>query len=191
MSGVTTLLPSNATPLERALETAVVEALDVPVVVGTLGSPADIPEALLPWLAWQLSVDHWDEGWTSERKRSVVAASIEVHREKGTARSLRRALDALGHELRLQEAHEFAGDAGALRVDVFVRDEPITAEAQTSILRAIEDSKNVRSWLDRLRLYLSSRTTARVVAGVRAGEIVGIPAEPYTPPPPELGDPSQ
>ncbi len=37
----------------------------IPEYVGKQWHPQTCPEALLPWLAWSLSVDEWDESWPS------------------------------------------------------------------------------------------------------------------------------
>ena len=87
-----TLLPPNATPLERALDGAIarVSAIDAPI--GTLFDPATIAAAWLPWLAFGLSVDSWDADWTEADKRAAVAGSIALHRTKGTRRSVETVL---------------------------------------------------------------------------------------------------
>lgn len=88
------LLPPNSTPLERALDSLEVETLTaMPVPVGTVWSPAACPAELLPWLAWGLSIDIWDSGWTESQKRAAIATAIDDQRRKGTRAALRRALD--------------------------------------------------------------------------------------------------
>ncbi|TKA96910.1 phage tail protein I, partial [Cereibacter changlensis] len=57
---MTSILPPNATKAERAFEAALAALCDLPVPVGQLWSPETCPAALLPWLAWALSVDDWD-----------------------------------------------------------------------------------------------------------------------------------
>lgn len=89
------LLPYNSTAAERALEAAGTDAINIPVVEG-FRDPWRCPVALLPWLAWSLSVDQWDPAWPEEVKRETIAASIEVHRRKGTVWAMRRALAAAG-----------------------------------------------------------------------------------------------
>lgn len=92
---MTSLLPYNATAAELALEETGRRVIDLPVLAGFL-DPETCPEALLPWLAWSLSVDEWDDQWPVDRKRAVTAASIDVHRHKGTVWAIRRALAAAG-----------------------------------------------------------------------------------------------
>jgi len=97
MSGdVKSLLPANATALERAIEAAQARLADVPVPVDTLWDPWRCPAQLLPWLAWAWSVDEWDPAWPEEVRRRVIAAAPEVHRRKGTRAAVERALRAIG-----------------------------------------------------------------------------------------------
>lgn len=89
-------LPAEAGRAEKALARGVIGAFGFPVDNALLWNPATCPAALLPWLAWALSVDEWDNGWTESTKRAVVAASFALHRKKGTVGSIRRALQTAG-----------------------------------------------------------------------------------------------
>lgn len=92
-----TLLPNNATPQEIALDMATARVGDVPVDIRTIMSPSDCPAALLPWLAWALSIDKLDAAWSEETKRAAIEASVSVHRRKGTRGAVRAAIDAAGY----------------------------------------------------------------------------------------------
>jgi len=96
MNALTTILPVNATATERAIEGATARIGEAPVPNADLWNPATCPAALLPWLAWALSVDDWDANWTEDRKREVIAAAVYVHRHKGTVASIRTAIDKAG-----------------------------------------------------------------------------------------------
>lgn len=91
------LLPPNSTDMERAAADAIAEAIAIPTPLRDLWSPERCPEAFLPHLAWTLSVDTWDTAWPVEMKRNVIAASIEIHRVKGTPAAIKRALAAFGY----------------------------------------------------------------------------------------------
>ncbi len=93
---MTSLLPPNATQTEKAVEAATMRIAAIPVVVADIMNPTTCPAALLPWLAWALSVDEWDAAWTQETQRAVIAASVAVHRRKGTLSALRAAIAAAG-----------------------------------------------------------------------------------------------
>lgn len=92
-----TLLPSNATAQEIALDLATSRVGDVGAPLRPLWDPETCPAALLPWLAWALSVDEWEPEWPEDRKRQVIAASVEVHRKKGTRAAVRQAVAAAGY----------------------------------------------------------------------------------------------
>ena len=92
------LLPSNATAQEKALEGATARLGAVPVQIRSIWNPQSCPVQLLPWLAWALSVDTWDSRWTEATKREVIARSIAVHRRKGTVWSVQEAIRAAGFE---------------------------------------------------------------------------------------------
>lgn len=92
-----TLLPPSSTPLERAVDRSAAARLSaLPAVVASLWHAATCPAPLLPYLAWALSVDEWDEEWGTDRKRAVIAESRPIHQQKGTPAALRRALTAIG-----------------------------------------------------------------------------------------------
>ncbi|MFV0625202.1 phage tail protein I [Sphingomonas sp. ac-8] len=100
------LLPPNATPLERALEQATAQLGDVPFPLDLLWDPQACPAELLPWLAWGLSVDSWDAEWSEQDKRDTVASSIALHYTKGTPASVRSVLGHFDRLLELVEWHQ-------------------------------------------------------------------------------------
>lgn len=103
-----TLLPPNATRLERALESATERIGDVTAPIDTLLDPMTIATDWLPWLAWGLSLDSWDADWTEPVKRQAVAQSIALHRIKGTRQSVEAVLARFDQLLRVVEWHETA-----------------------------------------------------------------------------------
>lgn len=99
------LLPPNAHEIEHAVLAAELVALSghVPERIRATWDPARIDAALLPYLAWALSVDAWDDAWPEALKRSVIAASPMVHRRKGTVDAIVRVLTSFGVEPRIVE----------------------------------------------------------------------------------------
>lgn len=92
------LLPPNQSTLEAALANAAAMA-HRPEVIATLWDAQRCPVDLLPWLAWALSVDEWDEAWTEAQKRSQIQGSIAMHRRKGTPWAVKQALGRAGLEV--------------------------------------------------------------------------------------------
>lgn len=97
------LLPVGSSPLEVAAATALSEIQRVPVPLRTLWNWRTCPVNLLPYLAWALSVDRWDEKWPEATKRSVCASSFFVHQHKGTISALRRVVEPLGFLIEVRE----------------------------------------------------------------------------------------
>ena len=113
----TSLLPPNATKLERALEHgARPEPLTTPAAV--IDDPLACPAELLPWLAYGLSVDTWDADWSEAAKRDAVARSVEMHRRKGTRLSVETVLGHFDDLLRLVEWHQASPRRPAHTFDV-------------------------------------------------------------------------
>ena len=97
MTDVKTLLPPNATKLERALEQATACIGAVPLRLRDNWNPAICPVELLPWLAWAVGVEEWDAEWPEEVRREVIATARQIRYQKGTPGAIKRALAALGH----------------------------------------------------------------------------------------------
>jgi phage tail P2-like protein len=117
---MTSILPPNTTPLERAIEAAMHRRLGaLPVPIRTLWNADTCPANLLGWLAWASSVDVWDDAWGEEQKRSVIRAAYFVHRHKGTVGAVRRALTALNIGLEIREWSETGDAPHTFRIDAF------------------------------------------------------------------------
>lgn len=96
-----TLLPPNSSAFERAAEQTTggrIAALDV-AAIARAKDPWACPAELLHFLAFELSLDVWDDAWPTWKKRSVIASSLKDHRLKGTEAGLRRFLAIADAEL--------------------------------------------------------------------------------------------
>ncbi len=162
-----TMLPPNATEPERTLDATVARISDVGVPNADLWNPKTCPVALLPWLAWALSVDYWNPVWPDATKRKVIAASFDVHRVKGTIGALERALESLQFDaVDVSEWFDFDGDPYTFRVDVELSSRGLTTSEAADIAAVIGRAKNVRSWLDRLRIWLTNKSTVPAIGAV-------------------------
>lgn len=97
MSDIESVLPANAQSVELDLEQFSSRHAGFAAPIATLWNPAICPENILPLLAWAFSVDNWDANWSEETKRKSIAASVSVHRRKGTVRAVKDALAAAGY----------------------------------------------------------------------------------------------
>lgn len=113
------LLPPNATRLERALEAGGARIVDVHAPVD-IDDPMSCSADLLPWLAWGQSVDSWDADWSDDDKRAAIAGSIELHRRKGTRMSVETVLSRFDQLAKLVEWHQATPRRPANTFDVVV-----------------------------------------------------------------------
>ncbi len=100
MTSLALLLPDNATALERAVSLTGAARRPLPhELVSAAKNPATCPAELLPLLAYELSVDIWDDAWTVEKKRSIVMQAIRFHRMKGTLSGIKEYVRHSGGEI--------------------------------------------------------------------------------------------
>jgi len=99
MSDVVSMLPPNATDIERNIEQATARIGSVPVPIHTLRNDQTIAANLLPWLAWSRDVPFWDKSASDKNKRGIVKASLDLHRRRGTISCFRDMARWAGAEL--------------------------------------------------------------------------------------------
>ncbi len=147
-----TLLPPNATSLERALDQVSARIEQIPIPIRDLWNPEICPTEFLPWLAWSYSVDEWSSEWTEAQKRGAIANSIIVHKHKGTIGAIQDALGSIGIELSVMEWFNRIpiGDPYTFEVIIDAKTAPVSQQSLGSIARAINSTKNVRSKLSRI-----------------------------------------
>ncbi len=139
------LLPPNTTPQERVIAETIARISDVPVPLRTLWNPQKCPANLLPWLAWALSVDEWDANWTEQQKRDTIAASVEVHRKKGTIGAVRKVLEPFGLSNAIQEWWQMEPRGKPYTFRILLSFITTPAHIQDSIISAVRRVKPVRS----------------------------------------------
>jgi phage tail P2-like protein len=153
------LLPPNSTDMERAIEHAgSLGHIDCPI--DTISNPRTCAESFLPFLAWALSVDFWDETWTIDIKRQVVAAAWESHAYKGTVHGLEVALATLDLDTSVTQWFDYGGDPYKFKVDVDISSRGLSDNEQNIIQIVIENAKNTRSHLDTLNIHITTKGNA-------------------------------
>ena len=114
------LVPQTSTPLAKALDAIESRLLDLPVHKITK-DPMQVDAGLLDHLAWELSVDVWDSAWPEQQKRSVIAASEEVHRFKGTPYAIKSSFAAFDLQAEILEWFDVPGaDRGSFAVTAWL-----------------------------------------------------------------------
>ncbi|MGF6141377.1 phage tail protein I [Pseudomonas laurylsulfatiphila] len=170
------LLPSGSTPLERAATEAMADAVALKVPLRDLWNPDRCPLLLLPYLAWALSVDRWDQSWSEKTKRSVIRASFFVHKRKGTINAIRRVVEPLGYLIELTEWWQTVpiGTPGTFALTIGVLDTGITEEMYQEVERLIDDAKPLSRHLTGLAISLESQGVLNVAVSVYEGDEIDV-----------------
>lgn len=164
------LLPVGSSVLEVAAADALAQITRVPVPLRSLWNPQTCPVSLLPYLAWALSVDRWDENWPEETKRSVIASSFYVHLHKGTNSALRRIVETLGYEITIIEWWQVNGEPGTFRLAIDVLNQGMSAEQHHEIERLIDVTKPASRHMTGLDIRLGVVGEVYVGAGCYFGD---------------------
>lgn len=173
------LLPPSASDFMRGAEVATWRVSDLPVDLKTLWNPDECPVALLPYLAWALSVDRWDKGWSEQTKRQVIKSAWLVHRQKGTIAALRRVVEPFGFLIKVVEWWQNGGERGTFQLEIGVSDSGITEETYLELERLIADAKPCSRHLTGLAISMQAKGEVYAHAGCYSGEVMTI--YPYMP----------
>lgn len=152
-----------------AAANAVIGALPVPL--RDLVNPDTCPVDLLPWLADYLSVDAWDITWSEAQKRETIRASLGIHRMKGTIGAVKRALAALGFDVRLQEWFNQVPQAAPYTFRLLLTADQIgfSSAELARLTNVLNASKNLRSHLSEIVPLVVTRAGLNVAAVTHVG----------------------
>lgn len=167
---MSSLLPINATPLERALAAA--STGDTAVVLRTLYNPDTCPAHLLSQLAWAWSVDRWDPTWSETVKRNAIKASFFIHARKGTIGALRRVVEPLGYLIEVVEWWQMVpqGEPGTFALKVGVMQTGISEATYQELAQLIDDAKPVSRHMSGLAISLETAGTIGYGVFLEQGE---------------------
>ena len=167
-------LPLNSTPLELAIEAANYENTLIPL--RSLYNADTCPEHLLPYLAWAWSVDRWNNGWSSEAKRSAIRSAYTVHARKGTIGALRRVVEPLGYLIDVVEWFDTMpeGVPGTFALEVGLNDAGITEELYEELAWLIDDARPVSRHMTNLALSLQTTGHLGIAVCVQEGEEIDV-----------------
>lgn len=135
------LLPPSVSNFMRSAEAGTQRVTNIPVDLRKLWTPDECPLALLPYLAWALSVDRWDKNWSEQVKRQVIKSAWVIHRQKATIAALYRAVEPLGYVIKVTEWWEVDDPPGTFRMDIGVLESGISEEMYFELERLIADAK--------------------------------------------------
>lgn len=166
-----TLLTPAENAAERALEAAMLSGIDIEHI-GDLKDPRTCPPEVLPFLASELAISHWDTNWTVEEKRAAVMGAIPFHKIKGTRAAVEQVLDRFHPLLTVtewwetnpsREPHTFE-----VRAPADIGASFLTPETAASIIRDVASAKPLRAHFDFVQV-LEAQAGLYMAAGGMAG----------------------
>ena len=178
-----TLLPPNASRMERTRAEVAAQLARLPVRIGELKNPDTCPAEWLPWLAWERSVDVWNPDWPEAQKRAAIRASLAIHKRKGTAGAVKLALATLDWQARLVEWHQAQPPAAphTFAVEITLDRRGFAAQLYDDVERLVLAAKNARSHLTRISVVHRQRARLRLASAVVTTETVKVlPWQPTT-----------
>lgn len=144
-----TVLPPSAIHSERALEEASASLLyAIPNPIRAVKSADDCPVELLPWLAWEYSVDTWNTDWTERERRDAIKRAEYIHKHRGTPAAVEMSLSDSPFTTELIEWFEQdpPGKPYTFRLNVQQDGRPIVQADIQDLKNAVMRAKNLRSW---------------------------------------------
>ncbi len=131
-------------------------------------------EKVLPFIAWQEHVDVWKEDYSLEQKREIVSTARQVHAQKGTIGALQMALANLGLEANIAEWYQYGGRPHYFKIDINVSQTGLDGYTDENLSLVIEETKNLRSILDVIQIWLSSKASLFAAAATMVGEHIEV-----------------
>ena len=145
-----------------------------PVLIYLIGN---VEASALPYLAEQFHI-LGNEGWlfavSDTEKRALIKNAVQIHKYKGTKYALEKVLDVLNLNGKIFEWFDYGGNPYHFRVilDFFNRGFDETTEKQ--LLDLIEETKNVRSVMEKLEINLVTEAQQKLIALCLTGEDITI-----------------
>ena len=112
----------------------------------------ELPEEIVDELAWQYHVDFYDYSASIDKKRSLVRQAIAWHKRKGTPAAVEEVCSAAFKTAKVFENWEYGGKPYHFQVRLIEEGIPNQIVID-NLVRAVNDTKNTRSWLDGLSFY--------------------------------------
>ncbi|MEI8634715.1 phage tail protein I [Vibrio sp. PP-XX7] len=125
-------------------------------------------------MAWELSVDEWDDDWSEVTKRDVVASALAIHLYKGTRYALDKSIETVRSD-RINTVEYFQDPEhlkpGFFRVDLVALNSSVGDDTFSKIRHSVLKAKNTRSHLDSISVTARSECTVKRINYSRIGAV--------------------
>ena len=171
------LLPPNTTHLEKKITEVSATAFNLNGDLSSLIRIDDAPSDYLSILAWQFSVDRWQDDWPDEIKRAQIKNSIKVHRHKGTNYALRQIVESFGYSLKVHEWFDETpmNEPGTFQITVETNGKSLTERTYKTLVELIHDAKPLTRELKGIEInVINVNGETNVAAAMYSGEDITI-----------------
>ena len=150
-----TLLPKHHNSVFKASDIAFAERLELIDALLLNINPNSCPITLLPHLANELDVDI--NGLDEKTSRQLVSSALEVHKFKGTAYSLKKAIASENEDIETKEWFNYGGEPYHFKL--CLHEIGISQAHFTRLKEMALTYKNVRSVFEGLEIELQPKAT--------------------------------
>ena len=137
------LLPPNNTRLERNIADITAPAMDLPVYINLLADIDHVPNEFLSFLAYQYSVDRWENDWPNRVKRELIKDSFNVHKIKGSLKSLRDIVEPFGFSLNIIEWWQTVpeGTPGTFALEININNNELDKKGLIALIELLNETR--------------------------------------------------
>ncbi|MBP4976394.1 phage tail protein I [Acinetobacter baumannii] len=167
------LLPPNSTELERKITEVLAENCNIPVDIKSLVTLINVPSQFLPHLAWEKSVDRWQQNWPENIKKEQIKNAFQVHKYKGTNYALRKIVEAFGYSLTIYEwwQESPANEPGTFQIAIDTNSRELTEEGLNTLLQLLNDACPLTRHCKHIQINVSpSYAQIHALAGCYSGD---------------------
>ncbi|EMF0908243.1 phage tail protein I [Acinetobacter baumannii] len=137
------LLPPNTTVFEKKIIETTAKTTELNTNLSSLIRIDDAPADFLSILAWQFSVDRWQDDWPDEIKRAQIKNSIKVHTFKGTNFALRSIVESFGYSLTIHEWWQESpkNEPGTFQITIDTNGKSLSERDEKTLVDLLKDAK--------------------------------------------------
>ena len=147
-------LKALALQIEKELKINYLSEIEKLAIFKNLSSQSN---KVLSQLAWQFSIDNWQESLSKEIKINLIKNAYWTHSKKGTKKAVEDCLKMLGYPITLQEWFEYNGNPYTYKV--IISGEAFQETWITELIELIEKYKNCRSILETATIEFNSKNS--------------------------------
>lgn len=168
---MSSLLPPNATKLERNIEQLGERTTRLLVPFIELHRVEQCPVPFLAWLAWDHRVEYWRSDWSEAEKRQAIEESTAFNAQRGTRSSIESLLSKFAENFQLKAWHEFNPPQAPFTFVVIIKDVSISIDQLLQIQTAVEATKSARDNFS-ISAKVVSSGNIQIVGACHSGETV-------------------